>query len=186
MAGKMRLLPWVTAALAAGMARALAQDTAEQPKGPPATPEGKRPGWFGGALRRPGLNPDSPSFENVRKALEALTPEQRKRFQENFWRWSNLTAEEKKALADREAVRKRKIAEDIDAAIKETGLDLDPARRELFTKRYGEERRKIEEQLRKEMEEKRKPLVKEIVAKLKAEFSAGATEPAIAPATPDK
>ena len=176
----MRLLPWIAAAFAIGAVQSLAQD-APNPQSPPATPEGKRPGWFGGGAKRPAPIPNSPAFENVRKALEALTPEQRKRFQENFWRWSNLSAEEKKALADREAMRKRKITEDIDAAIKETGLDLDPARRELFARRYGEERRKIEEQLRKEMEENRRPLVKEIVAKLKAEFSGGATEAALAP-----
>ena len=181
----MRLLPSVAAALVASVAQTSAQN-APEPKGPPATPEAKRPGWFGGAIKRPMPNADSPAFENVRKALEALTPEQRKRFQENFWRWSNLSAEEKKALADHEAMRKRKITEDIDAAIKETGLNLDPARSELFARRYGEERRKVEEQLRKEMEEKRKPLVKEIVAKLKAEFSSGSTEAALAPATPEK
>ena len=181
----MRHLRWVAAALAAGLVQTSAESPAE-PKGPSVTPEAKRPGWFGGATKRPLANPDSAPFENVRKAIEALTPEQRKRFQENLWRWSNLPAEEKKALADRDAMRRRKIAEDIDAAVKESGLDLDPARRELFARRYGEERRKIEEQLRKEMEEKRTPLVKEIVAKLKAEFSSGVTEPTIAPATPEK
>lgn len=181
----MRQLRWVAAALTAVVAQISAQNPPDV-KGPGATPEAKRPGWFGGANKRPLLNQDSPAFDNVRKALEALTPEQRKRFQENLWRWSNLSADEKKALADREAMRKRKITEDIDEAAKETGLDLDPVRREIFAKRYGEERRKIEEQLRKEIEEKRKPMVKEIVAKLKAEFSSGSTEPAIAPATPEK
>ena len=48
--------------------------------------------------QEPTPAPSSPEFENVRKALDALTPEQRKRFQENFVRWSNLSSEEKKAL----------------------------------------------------------------------------------------
>jgi hypothetical protein len=120
----------------------------------------------------------SPEFENVRKALEALTPEQRKRFQENFVRWSNMPPETKKALRDREEFRRKKMAEDIEAAVRESGLTLDKERREQFAKRYAQERRKIEEQLRREADEKRRPLVKEIVAKLKAEFS----EPAAAPA----
>jgi hypothetical protein len=128
----------------------------------------------------------SPEFENVRKALDALTPEQRKRFQENFWRWANLSPEEKKALRDREEVRKKFMEQDVQAAIQEAGLQLDGERRAQFIQRYGEERRKIEEQLRKETMEKRRPLVKEMIARLKSEFSGGApapSEPAIAPAS---
>ena len=63
------------------------------------------------------------------------------------------------------------MAEDIDAALKDAGLELDAERRELFARRYGEERHKIEEQLHKELDEKRQPLLKEVIAKLKAEFS---------------
>jgi hypothetical protein len=47
----------------------------------------------------------------------------------------------------------------------------------FFAKRYGEERRKVEEQLRKEMEEKRKPLIKEVIARLKEEFSTAPLTP---------
>ena len=132
-------------------------------------PAGNPPG-----LRRPGQGPISPEFANVRRALEALTPEQRQRFIENFKRWSNLPPEEKKVLADREGMRRRKIAEEIDRAINGSGLTLDGERRALFAKRYSEERRKVEEQLHKELEEKREPLVKDLMARLKAEFSAQA------------
>lgn len=146
---------------------------------PPANPEKKRRKDFDGT--------PSPEFENVRKALDALTPEQRKRFQENFWRWSNLPPEEKKALRDREEVRKKFIEQEVQAAILELGVQLDGERREHFIKRYSEERRKIEEHLRKDSMEKRKPLVKEMTARLKAEFSGDApapAEPAQAPAAP--
>jgi hypothetical protein len=131
----------------------------------------------------------SPEFENVRKALDALTPEQRKRFQENFLRWANLPPEEKKALREREEVRKKFMEQEFLAALQETGLPLEGERREQFIKRYGEERRKIEEQLRKESMEKRKPMVKDMLARLKAEFSGSIpppTEPAVAPANPEK
>ena len=74
-------------------------------------------------------------------------------------------------------MRRKKIAEEIERAIGESGLNLDGDRRALFAKRYGEERRKVEEQLRKELEEKRQPLVKDIVARLKAEFSAETPAP---------
>ena len=178
MAGKMRR--WLSAGglLAVALPAAWAQTPAE----PPASPPPKRPGFFGGGrgeMRRPdGGGPDGEKFENVRKAIEALTPEQRKRFQENFQRWSNLPPEEKKALADREIFRRKKIAEESDAALKEAGLELDPERRELFARRYGEERHKIEEQLHRELDDKRRPLLKEVIARLKAEFSTSAPAPA--------
>jgi hypothetical protein len=120
--------------------------------------------------------PKGPAYENVRKALEALTPDQRKKFQENFWRWANLSPEEKKALRDREDIRKKAIETETDAAIQQSGLTLDGERREQFVKRYSEGRRAIEEQLRKEMAEKRKPLVHDLINRLSSEF---ANEPAV-------
>ncbi len=138
-----------------------AQAMAESPEGP----EKKK--------RKDRDATPSPEFENVRKALDALTPEQRKRFQENFVRWSNLSPEEKKALRDREEVRKKFMDQELQAAIQETGLQLDGERRQQFLKRYAQERRKIEEQLRKETQEKRKPMVKEMIGRLKEEFSSG-------------
>jgi len=119
----------------------------------------------------------SPELDNVRKAIDALSPQQRKRFQENFWRWTNLSHEEKKSLRDRDESRRKRMAEQIEAAIKETGLELDKERRELFAKRYAEERRRIEEQLRREMDEKRTPLLNDLVGRLKTEFSATPSVP---------
>ena len=155
---------------------------AEDPKpaaSPDQKPRGKRGDDALAGPRRPNAGPMSPEFQNARRALEALTPEQRQRFIENFKRWSNLPPEEKKVLADRESIRRKKIAEEVNQALAETGLDLKGERRMFFAKRYGEERRKIEEQLRKEMEEKRKPLIKEVIARLKEEFS---TAPLAVPA----
>jgi Protein of unknown function (DUF3106) len=140
---------------------------------PAATPGPKKaPGAWLNGMRRPGLDgTPSPEFENVRRALDALTPEQRKRFQENIVRWANLPPEEKKSLRDREEFRKKVMQQEVEAVIQGSGLQLEGDRRELFIKRYGEERRKIEEQLRKESNEKRKPLVHEMVGRLKTEFS---------------
>lgn len=124
--------------------------------------------------RRPALNGESanaPELENARRAIEALTPEQRKRFQENFLRWVNLSPEEKKLLREREEWRREMMTEEVERAIKQSGLNLDPARREAFVKRYTEERRAIEMQLRKDVEERRRPLVQALVAKLRQEFS---------------
>jgi len=189
MAGEMRR--WVPAllALVGSVATVLAQTP--EPGGLPR--EGKRP-WLAGRPGEGGAN--GPAFENVRKALEALTPEQRKRFQENLVRWANLPPEEKKALREREEVRKQVIEEETNTALQESGLQLDPERREQFMKRYAEGRRLIEEQLRKEMGEKRRPLVRELINRLRSEFAAEGTPSASsqtiqtsapsAPSTPTK
>ena len=63
---------------------------AEDP-GPAAPPDQKPRG-----KRGPNAGPMSPEFQNARRALEALSPEQRQRFIENFKRWSNLPPEEKR------------------------------------------------------------------------------------------
>ena len=161
MAGHVRLL--IAASACCAFAGALAQAPASPPDkdGPPSK-------------RHKRDHDHSPEMENVRKAIDALTPEQRQRFSENLMRWSQMPPEEKKSLRDREEVRKKFMTQELDTAIAESGLQLDGDRREQFMKRYGEERRKIEEQLRKEMGEKRKPLLIELIARLKAEFSAPA------------
>ncbi len=155
-----------------------------QPPSPDGPKQHESSGVESDKRRKKGDPADREKFETVRKAIDALTPDQRKRFQENFLRWSSLSPEEKKALSDRDAFRRKKIAEDIDAALKEAGLELDGERREAFGRRYGEERHKIEGQLRKEMEDRRKPLLKEVIAKLKAEFSTSAEPTISAPKTP--
>ena len=129
MVGKLTSLVSATLLLAGGFSPAGAQAPAD-PQAPPAPPPMRRPGGFGGGERhRPNATPEEmEKFKNVRKALDELTPEQRQRFQENFLRWSNLSPEEKKALTDRYAFRRTKIDEDIDAAIKEAGLELDAQR----------------------------------------------------------
>ena len=151
----------------------LAQDPQPTATPTPAKPGGKRAGR-GGA-------PNSPEFDNVRRALEALTPEQRRRFQENFARWINLSPEEKRLLRDRDELRRKRIGQEIDRAIQQTGLQLEGEQREQFAKRYAEERRKVEEQLRREMDEKRQPRLREIVGKLKEEFSRGTSTTATTP-----
>ncbi|MEA3211026.1 MAG: hypothetical protein QOE70_4083 [Chthoniobacter sp.] len=169
MAGLGRLLiVWALGALTSASAQTTpAPAKAPRPEGAPA----KRQDGLPGVRKKNAEGTPSPEFDNVRKAIEALTPEQRKRFQENFVRWANLPPEEKGALVDREAMRKKLMEKEVDAAIKESGLVLDADRQAQFVKRYGDERRMIEEHLRKEMAEKRRPMVKELIVRLKEEFS---------------
>jgi hypothetical protein len=122
---------------------------------------------------------DSADF--AQKLFDRLTPEEKERFKENFERWKALPPEERQALMMHEKMRRERMMQEIDEAIKKSGLQLDKDRREMFTLRYSQERRKIEEQLRREMEEKRRPQLQEMLGRLVTEFSAPAT-PAPSPA----
>lgn len=183
--GRLSALICASVALAMTSGTCLLADPSATPAATPSsTPES---GSSKGIKLPKGVN--GPAYENVRKALEALTPEQRKHFQENFIRWANLSPEEKKELRDREETRKKLMAAEVENSLRDAGLQLDPEHHELYVKRYAEERRKIEEQLRKEMQEKRKPLLKDLTARLKQEFATPATvaatpAPTIAPQNP--
>jgi hypothetical protein len=173
MAGQTHLL--IAAAFAGGALLFPASNTAGA-QGNGVGGGGPSPGGPGMRGQRPPGAPvpgprNNPAIENVRRALQGLTPEQRKRFEENFVRWSNLSPAEKKILAEREEMRKKFIEQEITAAIAESGLQLEGERRQQFIRRYGEERRKIEEQLHQETMARRKPLVRDLIARLKKEFT---------------
>lgn len=160
-------------ALALASLPALAQETVSQsPDRETDNPAGEREKG-----KRDGKRKMSPEMQNVRRAIEALSPEQRKRFEENFHKWANLPAEEKKSLRDREEVRRKRMADDIQAALAKSGLTLDEEQKAHFARRYVEERRKLEEELRREMDEKRQPRLDGIVGELTKEFSCGSGAP---------
>jgi hypothetical protein len=113
-----------------------------------------------------------PDAEKAREAFRNMSPEERERWTKRIREWTEMPPEKKKSLADREEFFRRKIKEDIDAALVKTGLTLNEEQKKLFGERYLDERRKIESELRKEMEEKRGPRVDAMIDKLKENFSA--------------
>jgi Protein of unknown function (DUF3106) len=124
-----------------------------------------------------------PDADKAREAFRNMSPEERERWTKRIREWAEMPPEKKKSLADREEFFRKKIKEDIDAAIVKTGLTLNDEQKKLFAERYLDERRKIESELRKEMEEKRGPRVDAMIDKLKEEFSAPV---AVKIETPDK
>jgi hypothetical protein len=124
-----------------------------------------------------------PDADKARDAFRNMSPEERERWTKRIREWAEMPPEKKKSLADREEFFRKKIKEDIDAAIVKTGLTLNDEQKKLFAERYLDERRKIESELRKEMEEKRGPRVDAMIDKLKEEFSAPV---AVKTETPDK
>jgi hypothetical protein len=136
-------------------------------------PEQKAPaGAPESGARRPGAGFfNGPDAEKARQAMQQLTPEERQHFLQRMKEFAELPPEKKKEIFERGEYFRRKMREDVDAAIKESGLNLSDEQKKKFADRYFEERKTIEEELRKQMEEFRKPKLHVLVEKLKQEFA---------------
>lgn len=113
-----------------------------------------------------------PEVEKSREAFKQMSPEERQKWLENFRRWQELPPDQKKSLLDRQESFRKKMREDVERAISESGLELNDEQKKQFGQRYAEERRRLEGELRKQLEELRRPRVKALIEKLKQEFSA--------------
>jgi len=82
-----------------------------------------------------------------------------------------MSPEEQELFRDRELFRREKIAQEIQEAITKSNLHLDNDQREVYALRYTQERRKIEEVLRKQTDKQRETMVTEMLTRLKGEFS---------------
>jgi hypothetical protein len=110
-------------------------------------------------------------FEQLRKAFEQLSTEQQERILQNFHRWQDLSQDEKEVLRQRERVQRQKQEASINEAYQKSGLQLSDEQRAQFRKRYLQERRRLEEQLAHDNQEKRQAGNATIIEMLKKEFS---------------
>jgi len=110
-------------------------------------------------------------FEQLRKAFEQLSAEQQERILQNFHRWQDLSQDEKEVLRQRERVQRQKLEASLNEAYQKSGLQLNDEQRAQFHKRYLQERRRLEEQLVHDIQEKRLAGNAAIIEMLKKEFS---------------
>lgn len=115
--------------------------------------------------------------ERAMRELQKLSPEQRADLWKAVWTVLNLPSEKRQMLLGMDEERRKLAREEIDHAMSDDGLRLDEEKRKLFVRRYFEERRTIEEKIRKESEEKRRQLLGEMRARLKQEFESPAAKP---------
>ena len=116
--------------------------------------------------------------ERAMRELQKLSPEKREDLWKAVWAVINLPPEKRQMILGMDDDRRKFAREEIDRAMSDSGLRLDDEKRMLFVRRYFEERRTIEEKLRKESDEKRRQLLGEMRARLKQEFEAIAAKPA--------
>jgi hypothetical protein len=110
-------------------------------------------------------------FEILRKAFDQLSAEQQERILQNFHRWQDLSQDEKEVLRQRERVQRQKLETSINEAYQKSGLQLNDEQRAQFRKRYLLERRRLEEQLVHDEQEKRQAGNTAIIEMLKKEFA---------------
>ena len=160
--------------------------------GGPAMPG--QPGGPGG-ISRPGgsaIDPMRPtqSMAPVPQRWREMSPQQRQQLQMNAERWQQMDAEERRAFREQQAWRQMRLKREAEAAIRDSGLQLAAERRAAFERRYIEERRRIDQELRRELREKRQRELAPMVERLKKELGSqpgnGGNSPGSPAASPKK
>ena len=108
--------------------------------------------------------------ERALRDLEKLTPEQRAEVWRAVWAVLNLPQEKKQEIIGMDEERRKKMREEIDKTIQAIGVKIPDDQRRKFFHRYFMGRRELEEQVKKEGEDRRQVLMKELDEKLKQEF----------------
>jgi hypothetical protein len=116
--------------------------------------------------------------------LDPLAPDDRDAFVHNLEIWRSLPMEERESLRREAGAR---VHAEVEKALQESGLHLDPDRREVFALRYTQERRKLERAIQRQAAAERARQLPEILARLKVEFGAASSpavlvSPSLAPA----
>lgn len=100
-----------------------------------------------------------------------MSPEERQRFEKNWEHWKAMDDHERQEWKQRAMEARQRMKQTVDQAIAELGLQLTDDQRQVFTLRYFQERRKIEEELCKEMSAKRDQMLSDMLQRLKTEFN---------------
>ena len=81
-----------------------------------------------------------------------------------------MSPEQRNLMRQRENMRRQAITRDADAAVRDSGLQLNPQERAQFESRYIQERRKVEQSLRQQIETERQKEIPALIQQLRKEF----------------
>jgi len=135
--------------------------TAAQAQPQPHRPVGRQP-----AGPQQGRVPS----QSMRERWMAMPPAARQNFQRNAERWLRMSPAERNVMRQRENLRRETIRRETDAAVRDSGLHLNPQERAQFESRYIQERQKVERTLRQQIEAERQQQLPELIRQLKKEF----------------
>jgi hypothetical protein len=155
-------------------------DRKDRPEGP-WKPDGMPPWGHRGPppipLDKEKLPPEAEADrDRAQRELLRLTPEQRQKVWRAVLAVMNLPEDKRDSLINTEEERRNKVREQIEQAIKDIGVPIPDDRKRRFFRTYFEGRRSIEEQLRKEGDERRAALTRELHERLKKDFGPEPTQ----------
>lgn len=107
--------------------------------------------------------------------LVGLPPGRQAMFQRNLPRWQAMSPGEQEFLRRRYEQRREMRRVQAERAMTESGLRLDEDNRVRYQYRYGQERRRLERELRRAADAERTRRLPELNDRLRREFDAGAT-----------
>ena len=176
-------IPWVPADYHPAVAQPSPTPAGEPPPTQPSpTPlKPALPSLPASNSKEPGSLKKTPNISAWERTLEKLTPEQRQRFKENMERWNKLSKAQQEELRRTENMRRERLLKEVKSVIDQSRLELNGEQRQLFTLRYDQERRVIEEQLKKEMDVKRRAAMADLSRQLALEFKAQPPSNPVAP-----
>jgi hypothetical protein len=99
-----------------------------------------------------------------------MPPDARQNFQRNAQLWMQMTPEQRNLMRQRENMRRQAMTRDADSAVRDSGLQLNPQERARFESRYIQERRKVEQSLRQQVETERQKEIPALIQQLRKEF----------------
>src|SRR5437899_12710801 len=153
---------------------AYAQAQPQQHRGPAgrpppmAAPHGPPPSQSHGP---PSSQPHgAPSGQSVKDRWLAMPPDARQNFRRNADLWMQMTPEQRNLMRQRENMRRQSMTREADTAVRDSGLQLSPQERAQFESRYIQERRKVEQGLRQQIEAERQKEIPALIQQLKKEF----------------
>jgi hypothetical protein len=113
-----------------------------------------------------------------------MPPDARQNFQRNAQLWNQMSPEQRNLMRQRETMRRQIITREADAAVRDSGLQLNAQDRARFESRYIQERRKVEQTLRQQVETERQKEIPALIQQLRKEFQLdepAKTKPAVSP-----
>ena len=128
-----------------------------------------------------------PPAQSVRERWLAMPPDARQNFRRNAELWMQMTPQQRNLMRQRENMRRQMITREADTAVRDSGLQLNPQERARFESRYIQERQKVEQALRQQIEAERQKELPSLIQQLKKEFQidqpgkSPATKPAASP-----
>src|SRR5258705_4532560 len=127
---------------------------------PPSQPHGTPSGQPHGAS----------SGQSIRERWLAMPPDARQNFRRNADLWMQMTPEQRNLMRQRENMRRQIMTREADTAVRDSGLQLSPQERAQFESRYIQERRKVEQGLRQQIEAERQKEIPALIQQLQKEF----------------